>query len=181
LHLIVGFIRFVDKMNDRIGRLVAFLIYPIMLVLVYEVIMRYVFGKPTIWAHETSCMLYGTHFILGGAYALRHGAFVNVEVFYMRFSKRKKAIVDLITWTMFYIFVGTLLWKSLPWAWQSLMIQEYTDSTWGPPVWPVKWTIPIAALLMLLQGMTKTLKDTCLAVTGREIFPATDTEPRTKN
>jgi TRAP-type mannitol/chloroaromatic compound transport system permease small subunit len=82
---------------------------------------------------------------------------------------------------MFYIFVGTLLWKSLPWAWQSLMIQEYTDSTWGPPVWPVKWTIPIAALLMLLQGMTKTLKDACLAVTGREIFPATDTEPRTEN
>jgi TRAP-type mannitol/chloroaromatic compound transport system permease small subunit len=126
-------------------------------------------------------MLYGTHFILGGAYALRHGAFVNVEVFYMRFSKRKKAIVDLITWTMFYIFVGTLLWKSLPWAWQSLMIQEYTDSTWGPPVWPVKWTIPIAAFLMLLQGMTKTLKDACLAVTGREIFPATDTKPRTEN
>jgi TRAP-type mannitol/chloroaromatic compound transport system permease small subunit len=61
------------------------------------------------------------------------------------------------------------------------MIQEYTDSTWGPPVWPVKWTIPIAAFLMLLQGMTKTLKDACLAVTGREIFPATDTKPRTEN
>jgi len=81
LHFLTGFIRFVDIMNDRMGKIVSFLVYPVMFVLVYEVIMRYVFNMPTIWAHETSCMLYGAHFVLGGAYALRHDAFVNVEVF----------------------------------------------------------------------------------------------------
>jgi len=151
------------------GKIVAFLIYPVMLVLVYEVVMRYVFNRPTIWAHETSCMLYGAHFILGGAYALKHGAFVNVEVFYMRFPKRTKAVIDLFTWTMFYVFVGALLLKSLPWAWESFTVREFTDSTWGPPVWPVKWTIPFAAFFMLMQGMTKTIKDAYLAVTGREL------------
>jgi len=79
LNNLAGFIMTVEKLNDRMGKLVAFLVYPTMLVLVYEVMMRYAFGRPTIWAHETSCMLYGAHFILGGAYALRHNAFVNVR------------------------------------------------------------------------------------------------------
>ncbi|HAG22625.1 MAG: Tripartite ATP-independent periplasmic transporter DctQ component [Synergistales bacterium 53_16] len=176
MHFLTAFIRFVDNFNDRMGKIVAFLIYPIMLVLVYEVTMRYIFNSPTIWAHETSCMLYGAHFILGGAYALKHGAFVNVEVFYMRFSKRSKAIIDLFTWTMFYVFVGVLLLKSLPWAWASFSVREFSDSTWGPPVWPIKWTIPFAAFFMLLQGMTKTVKDAYLAVTGRELVPASDVD-----
>ena len=164
-------------MNDRMGKIISFLIYPIMLVLVYEVGMRYLFTKPTIWAHETSCMLYGAHFMLGGAYALRHGAFVNVGVFYDRFSKRTKAIIDLITWTMFYIFVGVLLWESVPWALTSLSLHEYSESTWGPPIWPVKLTIPFGSFFMLLQGMTKTIKDAYLVVTGREIVTVVDTKP----
>jgi len=176
LNFLTGFISFVDAFNDRMGKIVAFLVYPVMLVLVYEVVMRYAFNRPTIWAHETSCMLYGAHFVLGGAYALRHDAFVNVEVFYMRFSKRTKAVVDLITWTMFYAFVGVMLWKSVPWAWKSLAVMEFSDSTWGPYVWPVKWTIPFAAVFMLMQGMTKTIKDLFMALTGREIVPQTETE-----
>lgn len=181
LHFLTAFIRFVDKMNDRMGKLVSFLIYPVMLVLVYEVLMRYYFNRPTIWAHETSCMLYGAHFVLGGAYALQHDAFVNVEVFYMRFSKRTKAFIDLITWTMFYAFVGVLLWKSMPWAWKSFVASEFSDSTWGPAIWPVKLTIPLAAFCMLLQGMTKTIKDIFLAITGRELMPVMDTEAPAEN
>ena len=176
MNILTGFITTVERFNDRMGKFVAFLVYPTMLVLVYEVVMRYAFGRPTIWAHETSCMLYGAHFILGGAYALRHNAFVNVEVFYIQFPKRMKAIVDLFTWTMFYAFVGVMLWKSLPWAWESLKVNEFSDSTWGPLVWPIKWTIPIAAVFMLLQGMTKTIKDLHLALTGREIIAAADAE-----
>lgn len=181
MRFLARYIRFVENMSDLIGNIVGFLIYPIMLVLVFEVTMRYVFNSPTIWAHETSCMLYGTHFVLGGAYALRHGAFVNVEVLYMRFSKRKKAIIDLITWTMFYVFVGVLLWKGIPWAWESVSIREFSDSTWGPFVWPVKLTIPIAAFFMFLQGTTKTIKDVVMAFTGHELVVAADTEAAAGN
>ena len=169
LNILTGFITTVETVNDRMGKFVAYLVCRLLLekrqegehlesadhvrVLVYEVVMRYGFNSPTIWAHETSCMLYGAHFILGGAYALRHNAFVNVEVFYIKFPKRVKAIVDLFTWTMFYAFVGVMLWKSLPWAWESLKVNEFSDSTWGPLLWPIKWTIPIAAVFMLLQGI----------------------------
>jgi len=126
-------------------------------------------------------MLYGAHFIIGGAYALQKGAFVNVEVFYGLFSKRTRAVIDLCTWTMFYIFVGTLIWKSVPWAWESFQLNEFSDSTWGPYVWPIKMTIPFAAILMLLQGMTRTIKDAYLAVTGRELVVGADAEAAAGN
>lgn len=181
MQFLRGFVRCVDAAIDFIGKTASFLIYPTMLVLVYEVVMRYYFTRPTIWAHETSCMLYGAHFIIGGAYALQRGAFVNVEVLYIRFSKRGRAVLDLITWTMFYVFVGTLLWKSIPWAWESFSVREFSDSTWGPYVWPIKMTIPFASLLMLLQGMTKTIKDAYLAVTGRDFVVAADAETAAGN
>ncbi|WP_133957895.1 TRAP transporter small permease subunit [Aminivibrio pyruvatiphilus] len=181
MQFLRGFVRCVDAAIDFIGKTTSFLIYPTMLVLVYEVVMRYYFTRPTIWAHETSCMLYGAHFVIGGAYALQRGAFVNVEVLYIRLSKRGRAVLDLITWTMFYVFVGTLLWKSIPWAWESFTVREFSDSTWGPYVWPIKMAIPFASLLMLLQGMTKTIKDAYLAVTGRDFVVAADAETAAGN
>lgn len=169
MRLLIAFIDHVNKLNDWVGKIFGFLVYPIMIVLVFEVVMRYAFNRPTFWAHETSCMLYGAHFLLGGAYALSKDAFVNVEVFYQSFRPRVRAIVDLFTWTMFYAFVGTLLWKSIPWAYASLKLGENSESVWGPPLWPIKFTVPVAAALMLLQGMTKTIKDLYLALTGREL------------
>ncbi|MGC9372629.1 MAG: TRAP transporter small permease subunit [Thermovirgaceae bacterium] len=174
MNFLIAFVKFVNNMNDWVGKIVGFLVYPVMLVLVFEVVMRYAFNKPTVWAHETSCMLYGAHFVLGGAYALRWNAFVNVEVFYQFFSPRTKAIVDLFTWTMFYAFVGAMLLKSIPWALESMRVLEYTDSTWGPPVWPVKLTIPLAAFLVLLQGITKTIRDLHMAFTGRDLLAGTE-------
>ncbi|HOO63951.1 MAG TPA: hypothetical protein PK364_08515, partial [Synergistaceae bacterium] len=56
------------------------------------------------------------------------------------------------------------------------MLREASDSTWGPEVWPIKLTIPLAAFLMLLQGMTKTIKDAFMAITGRELIPAAEPE-----
>lgn len=174
LRFLVAFVKFVNNLNDWVGKIVGFLVYPVMLVLVFEVVMRYAFNKPTIWAHETSCMLYGAHFVLGGAYALRWDAFVNVEVFYQFFSPRVKAVVDLFTWTMFYAFVGAMLLKSIPWALASMEVLEYSDSTWGPAIWPVKLTIPLAAFLVLLQGTTKTIRDLHMAFTGRELVTGTE-------
>ena len=170
------YVLFIDALNDWVGKIFGFLVLPTMLILVYEVIMRYGFNRPTIWAHETSCMLYGAHFILGGAYALRWGAFVNVDIFYAAFAPRTRAIIDIFTWTFFYMFVGTMVCLSIPWAWESLKVLEYSESPWGPYVWQIKLTIPVAAILVLLQGTTKTIKDLYLAVTGRELIAETEPE-----
>ena len=109
----------------------------------------------------------------GGAYALRWGPFVNVEAIYIKFSPRTGGDGP-VHRTLFYAFVGTLLWLSAPWAWESLRVMEYSNSTWGPYVWQLKLTIPAAAFLVLLQGMTRTIKDLHFAITGRELLTGSE-------
>ena len=164
------FIRIVDNLNDRVGSVIGVLILPMVLILVWEVLMRYGFNRPTMWAHETSEFLYGAHFIIGGAYAMRWRAHVNVEIIYNRFPPRMRAVVDLLTWLLFYFFCGILLWKGGQAAWKSVAMLETSYSAWAPPVWPIKLTIPLAAALVLLQGLTKTIGDVYLVITGRGLI-----------
>ncbi len=168
MRYVSSYIRFIDSLNNWVGRLFSVLVYPMMFLLVYEVVMRYVFNRPTFWVHETTEFLYAAHFIMGGAYALRWSAHVNIELLYNRFPLRTRAIVDLLTWIAFYAFLITLLWHGGRMALTSVRVLEYSGSPWGPPVWPVKLTVPAAAALMLLQGSTKTIKDAYTAITGRE-------------
>lgn len=164
-----SYIRVVGSINDKVGNVVSFMVLFMMFILVWEVIMRYGFDSPTFWAHESSQYFFGAHFILGGAYALLWGAHVNVEILYERFPARTRAIIDLFTWALFYLFCGFLLWNSLQASITSVSRLERTESTWGPPLWPLRLTIPLAALLILLQGTTKTIKDVYMAITGRDL------------
>jgi TRAP-type mannitol/chloroaromatic compound transport system permease small subunit len=164
------FIRLVDNINDWLGQIILFFVYVMMFVLVYEVVMRYVFGRPTVWAHELSLFFFGPHFMLAGAYAFRWRGHVNIEVFYDRFPLRTRAIVDLFVWTLFYIFMAVMLYHGGQRAWHSVMVMETSGSAWDPPIWPVMLTIPLSVALMLLQGLTKTIKDAYTAVTGRELI-----------
>ena len=167
MALLWRWIAFVDVINDRIGRAVSFLVYPMIGVLVWEVFMRYVFNRPTIWAHEMSALLYAVFFLLGGAYTLRWRAHINVDVLYVRLSPRSRAVLDLITWLLFYFFCGVMLWQGSQAAWKSFLRLERASTVWEPYVWPVKFCIPLAALLMLLQGFSKTVGDLYLIFTGR--------------
>ena len=159
---------FVDAINERFGKIIAFLILGMMGAMGVEVVLRYGFNSPTLWAQETAQFLYGSYCILGGGYALLHNAHVRMDVIYARFSLRKKAILDLATSSLFFLFIGVLLWKGLFFAWKSVSILEATQSVWAPPVWPVKLTLPLATLLILLQGIVKFVRDIETAVTGKE-------------
>lgn len=164
------FIRLVNNLNDWQGKLFSTFIYVIVFVLVYEVVMRYIWGSPTIWAHEFSQFFYAAHFMMAGPFALRWGAHVNIELLYNRFPLRTRAIVDLFTWTLFYLLMGVMLYHGWQIAWHSVRAMETSESVWGPPVWPVMLTVPLASALMLLQGTTKTIKDAYTAITGRELI-----------
>ena len=159
----------IDTVNDRIGRVASFLIVFVTLILVYEVVMRYVFDSPTIWVHETTQFVYGAHFLLAGAYCLLHGAHVNVDVLYMRFPLRARAIVDTITAMFFFLVVVILLWYGAEMAWDSLMMLEASHTFWAPPVYPIKMLVPIEALLILFQGLAKFVRDLLTATTGKEV------------
>lgn len=163
------FIKVVDNFNNKVGSVVSLMIFAMMLVLVWEVFMRYGLNDPTFWAHETSQYFFGAHFILGGAFALRWGSHVNVEILYSHLSPRIRAILDLFTWLLFYLLCGFMLWKGWEAAWLSITRWEHTYSFWSPPLWPLRLTIPAGAALILLQGLTKTANDVYTAITGKQL------------
>jgi TRAP-type mannitol/chloroaromatic compound transport system permease small subunit len=170
MPFIKRFVTVVDSINDGIGRVISFLVYPMIGVLVWEVFMRYVFNRPTIWAHELSALFYAVFFLLGGAYTLRWKAHINVDVLYVRLSPRSRAMIDLLTWLLFYFFCGVLVWQGAQAGWKSFMRLERASTVWEPYIWPVKCCIPLAAFLMLLQGATKTISDVYRVVTNRDLL-----------
>jgi len=173
---ILWLIRAINGLNDCIGKATSMLIFLMIFALLWEVLMRYVFHRPTVWAHEFSTMVYAVFFLLGGAYALRWNSHVNVEIIYEKFSPKTKAAVDLLTWSLFYFFYIVMLWKGATYAWTATMRLEKSSTIWGPPIWPIKLFIPISALLFLLQGLSKTLSDVVMLLTGRDVIQADEND-----
>jgi len=161
-------LHFIDVANERFGKIVSFLTVFMIGVITVEVVLRYVFNSPTLWAHETAQFLYGSYCILGGAYVLLNKAHVNMDVIYARLSTRARAILDVITSPLFFLFIVVMLWHGVFFAEKSVAMLEHTQTPWGPPIWPIKLMLPLAAFLFLLQGIAKLVRDIETAITGRE-------------
>jgi len=158
----------IDMISEWSGKLVSFLMLPLIAFIVYDVLMRYVFNAPTDWAHELSYLMFGTLWVIGGAFALQQKAHVKMEIIYNRLPLRQRAIIDLITAPLFFVFIGILLWKGWDLAWSSVLRLEHSNSFWSPPIYPVKMMIPLGAFLLLLQGVVRFIRDAITATTGRE-------------
>jgi TRAP-type mannitol/chloroaromatic compound transport system permease small subunit len=125
----------------------------------YEVMARYIFNSPTNWVHESMFLMFGMQYMLCGAYAYKEDQHVRVDVLYAQLSRRGKAIADIVTSVFFFIFVITMLWTSTRFAMDSINVGEHSFTEWGVQYWPVKLTMPIGALLLTLQGISKLIKD----------------------
>lgn len=158
--------RIISKVSYFSGLVLMWLPWILMLIIVWEVTLRNVAGKPTLWAHELSSMVFGALTILSGAYALREKSHVNMDLFYMRLTNRGKAILDIITFPLFFVFCSVLLWLGWDFAARSVMLFEESISNWHPPIWPVKLTLPLGALLLLLQGIAKFIDDLMIVING---------------
>ena len=164
-------IRTVDTFTDWTGTVISWLSVPLVLAVTYEVIARYVFHAPTIWAYDATYMLYGTLFMLGAAYALHKGAHIRTDFFWEQFSVRRKGWIDAVSYVLFFFpgFLALLVisWHEFVYAWQ---INELSDQTpWRPVLWPFKGMVPLACLLLLIQGFSEFLKSLYMARTGLEL------------
>jgi len=153
------FIRAVSRLNATIGEFVAFWSILAVVVYYYEVIARYVFNSPTNWAHESMFLMFGMQYLLAGGYVLREGAHVRVDVIYMRLPKRLKAIVDLLSSVFFFIFTITLMVTGWIFFNDSFEVGEVSFTEWAIQYWPIKFALPLGAVLLLLQGIAQLLKD----------------------
>lgn len=159
---------FLDRTSLNIGKFFSFLIYIVMAIIVLELFLRYVFNAPTEWAHESSSMLYGVYFILGGAYTLIKREHVRMDIIYARLSLRGKAIADISTFFLFAIYIAVIIWFGGKTAWNSLLINEHSQTVWGPPLYPTKIILVIGALLIFIAGCTKFVRDLLVVATRKD-------------
>lgn len=156
----------IDSISEWSGKIASWLMFPMVLLIALGTVLRYGFHAPNLWCGESGQMLFGALFILGGACVLRYREHVNMDIFYNRFPPRMKAIVDVVTTVFFFVVCGSLLWKGGVMGWTSLMLLERSTSVWHPPLYPLKLTMPIAAFLILLQGLAKFIRDLNAAIMG---------------
>jgi TRAP-type mannitol/chloroaromatic compound transport system permease small subunit len=149
----------IDAVNDRMGRALSLGILIIFGLLIFEVVLRYFFNAPTVWTNELTQMVFGAYVVLSGGHLLWRGGHVNVDILHSRFAPRTRALLDVGTSTLFFLFCGMLLYFGGSLALESLSRWEHSQSAWNPPLWPVKLTIPLGAILLLLQGLAKLVKD----------------------
>lgn len=153
------FTNMIDGFNTRIAEFVAWWAVISVFVYYYEVMARYIFNSPTNWVHESMFLMFGMQYMLCGAFAYKEDQHVRVDVFYAQLSKRGKAIADIVTSVFFFIFVITMLVTGWRFAADAINVGEHSFTEWGVQYWPVKLMIPVGALLLTLQGISKLLKD----------------------
>jgi TRAP-type mannitol/chloroaromatic compound transport system permease small subunit len=154
------FLKSVDTLNAVVGKTFSWLILVLTFALAYEVFSRYLFGAPTAWAFDASYMLYGTFFMMAAPYTLSIGGHVRGDMLYRQWSPRTQAAVDLVLYLLTF-FPPMLAMLYIGWdrAYYSFSIGERsTASPGGPIIWPLRMVIPVAAFLMLLQGVAQVIR-----------------------
>ena len=125
---LLSVIRVIDTVSDWFGRIIAWLIIPLVGSLTYEVFARYLFNAPTVWAYDVSYMLYGTFFMLGAGYALFRGGHIRTDMLYQNWSPRTQGAIDAACYLfLFFPAMLFLLWMGGQEAWHAWVIGERSD------------------------------------------------------
>ncbi|MBS3779056.1 MAG: TRAP transporter small permease subunit [Desulfovermiculus sp.] len=152
-------IKGIDWVQNWFGYLVAMLIFPLCAIMLYEVLMRYIFNKPTSWGFELTTYIYGIHFMLGLGYTLLYNNHVRVDVLVSLLSKRKQVIISLLCHLVLLLPVFALLcYASFDYAWTSVMRDEHSWSSWGPALYPYKLLMSLGFFMFFIQGVSSFLK-----------------------
>lgn len=162
-------VRLIDTVNAKFGWGVALLLVPLAAVMISEVFMRYALNRPSVWAYEMSGFIFGGYIVLAGAYTMLVNGHVNVDIIYSHRSPRVRALLDVITAVLFFLFLWYLFRHSLMQTVDSWRIRELTNSHWHPPYYPLRTTLPVACALMMLQGLAKFIRDFYRLVSGKEL------------
>jgi len=149
----------IDRLSTFVGRFFAWAIAVLTLLVSWEVFSRYFLNHPHPWALDAQIMLYGTLFMMAGAYTLAHQGHVRGDVLYGALKPRTQASIDLVLFVFFYLpGVLALTWAGWTYANESLAIRENTFSPDPLPLYPFKFVIPAAGFLLLLQGIVEILR-----------------------
>ena len=150
----------VDKISTFVGQAFSWLIVALTLMISWEVFSRYVLDNPHAWAFDVMIIMYGTLFMMAGAYTLSKAGHVRGDVLYGFFEPRTQATIDLVLYILFFMpGVVALTYAGYTFAAESWAINEHSNITAdGPPIYPFKTILPLAGAFLLLQGIVEIIR-----------------------
>lgn len=157
------FVRYVDAMNYRVGRVAMYLLFVMGAILLYSTLSRIIFGVPINWVLEMSQFLLSAYYLVGGGYALQLDQHVRMDLFYSRLDARKRATTDAITILFVIFFLVVLLGGGLSSTNYAIQYNQKNYSAWSPVLWPIKVVMTAGVFLMLLQCISTFIKDVAIA------------------
>ncbi len=162
------YLLFIDDLSTWVGKTFAWCILILTAVVCYDVVLRYVFSAPTGWAYDTEYILYGTLFMMAGAYAVSQNAHVRGDFIARLLATKVKAGIELACLILFFFpAMLALLYSGYDYFHLSLLMNEHSSSSpTGPPIYPFKAVIPLAAIFMLLQGTVEFMRCVITLRTG---------------
>lgn len=159
----------IDRITMAIGKLSSFLIVILIAVIMYDVFMRFFWAKPTIWAYDTTYMIFGVYIMLGASYTHLCNSHVRMDLLTDRLPSRTKAIVEAICYLflffpLFYVLVRYCSSHAL---WSFNAGESSSASTWRPPVYPFKMIIAFGFILFFIQGTAQFIRSLLIAIGGQ--------------
>jgi TRAP-type mannitol/chloroaromatic compound transport system permease small subunit len=166
------FLHAIDGVSTWLGKAAAWLIIGLMLLVCAEVFKRYIMNMPTAWIFDASNMFYGTLFMLAGAYTLAQNAHVRGDFLYSSMRPRTQASLDIVLYVVFFLpGIAALIYAGYDYASLSWRIAEHSNVTAdGPPVYHFKTVIPIAGILVMLQGVAEIVR--CVVCLKTGVWPS---------
>ena len=174
------FVKYVDALNYRVGRCAMYLIFVMAGCLLYSTFSRVVLGMPVNWVLEMSQFILSAYYLLGGAYAMQQGAHVRMDLFYDRFTPKKRALTDIITILCVIFYLGVMFAGGLSSTNYAYVYNQKNYTAWAPVLWPIKTLMTLGVFLLLLQCLSNLIKDFAIW-RGTPIKPASyvpDTAPQ---
>lgn len=154
-------IRVIDSVNDRLGKLAAWIVVPLTVIVLLEIGLRYFANQPTIWVYDVSWMLFSVFFLLGGGFTMVHKRHVRIDLLYSMLPKRGQAIYELFFFVVMFLptmgIIGLRAVEYAGQAWQSG--QSLSTTVWTFPAAPIRTVIPLAFFLLFMQGIAEVLRN----------------------
>ena len=169
MRKLTAFLHIVDATSEWTGKIVSFGIIIIIGSIVWSIFLRSVFNQGSAWGLMTSGRVFFIYIMFGAAYVYQLKAHVNMDILYRRLSLRGRSIADLVTFISFLLFVVVMLYMAVEEAAGFAPMVRFSPWILWPPYWPIPLLVPVGISLLLLQGLSKFVRDFVTAVTGREL------------
>jgi len=158
-NAVKAYVHAIDSTSRATGKLVMFMVFGMMGILLYESISRTIFNKPHIWAVEFSQFVMAAYYTLGGAYSYLIEGQVRMDIFYHKWSPKRKATMDVITFSILAFYLVILLHGAYKGITYAIEYKQVSYSAWSPVLYPIKIIMTIGIVMMMLQAIAEFFKD----------------------